>query len=77
MANRAHKKVIDLPEEVRTEISRGLLAHGRIKVIGLGSFEVKAVGKRMGHNLATGQTEIIPGYRRIRFVPTHSIKEIL
>lgn len=75
MANVAQKKIVDLPLELRHEIQAGLLRHRKVKVIGLGIFEVKKINARKGRNPATGEIVMMPAYKKVKFRPTAALKE--
>lgn len=74
MSNVAQKKIINLPKEYRSEIQRGLLDFGKVKVVGLGIFEVKSIRSRRGRNPATGEIVNMPPYKKIKFRPTAALK---
>lgn len=75
MANVAQKVIVNLPREIRQEIQSGLLRHGKVKVVGLGIFEIKKIKSRMGRNPATGDVVMMPSYKKVKFRPTAALKE--
>lgn len=74
MANKPQKATVRLPNELRDGISKGLKKHGKIKVVGLGIFELKKVKKRRGRNPATGDIMDMPAYQKIKYHPTAALK---
>lgn len=75
MANKAQKKIIDLPKPLRAEIQEGIIEHGKVKIIGLGIFETRQIPARRGRNPKTSEIVMIPSYIKIKFKPTKSLKE--
>lgn len=77
MANKKQKHIIDLPMAIRVELKRGLVKHGKVKVIGLGIFETREIPSRRGRNPQSGKIMMIPAYTKIKFRPTKSLKEMV
>jgi integration host factor subunit alpha len=77
MSNVSQKMIIPFPKELRASIVAGLLEYGKVKVSGLGIFEIKLINARKGRNPATGEVMTMPAYRKIKFRPTASIKQNL
>jgi len=75
MANQSQKCIVDLPKELRSEVQHGLLRYGKVKVVGLGIFEIKSIRSRRGRNPATGEIVRMPAYKKVKFRPTASLKE--
>lgn len=75
MANISQKAIVNLPKELRTDIQGGLLRYGKVKVVGLGIFEIKKIKSRMGRNPASGEIVMMPAYSKVKFRPTASLKE--
>jgi len=75
MANKAQKAIVSLDHPVRREIRRGLVKHGKVKVVGLGIFETRKIPARRGRNPQTSKIVMIPSYLKIKFRPTKALKE--
>lgn len=73
--NHKQKKIIHLDLALRKEILAGLRRHGKIKIVGLGTFEVKKAKARSGHNPLTGKDMRIRSYYRIKFKATKKLKD--
>ncbi len=52
-----------------------LLERGKVKVQGIGIFEVKHLKERKGHNPHTGGEMMIPAQNKISFRPTKKLKD--
>ena len=48
-----------------------------VKVKGLGTFKVVAVGSRESVNVTNGERIIIPGYKKVAFTPEESVVAVL
>lgn len=77
MANKSQKKIVDLPKDLRSEITLGIINEGKVKVIGLGIFETKKIPSRSGRHPSTGKIVSFRAYTKIKFRPTKSLKELL
>ena len=55
----------------------GLLAVGKVKVTGLGIFEVRKSAAKVGYNPATGGKKECPAYNRIHFTPTKELRNLI
>lgn len=75
MANKSQKCIVDLPHNLRKDITGGILEHGKVKVVGLGIFETRTIPARKGRNPATGEIMKIRKYNKIKFRPTKSLKD--
>jgi nucleoid DNA-binding protein len=75
MANVKQKKIVSLPTDLRSKIQKGLVRHGKVKVVGLGIFETREIPARPGRNPQSGMIVMIPSYLKIKFRPTKSLKE--
>lgn len=75
MANKKQKKIVNLPKDLRTQVQKGLVRHGKVKVVGLGIFETKEIPSRPGRNPQSGEIVQIPAYKKIKFRPTKALKE--
>jgi len=53
-----------------------LLKYGRVKVTGLGVFQLKKVKSRGGYDMQTQKKITLPEHTRISFKPTLSLKNI-
>ena len=77
MANIPQRKILNIPLELCAEIRDALSEHGKVKVNGLGIFELRRIGERLGRNPVSGKVEMMKAYTKIKFRATHSLKEAL
>ncbi len=77
MANKTQKKIVDLPMDLRLQITSGIIEEGKVKVVGLGIFETKKIPSRSGRHPSTGKIVTFKKYTKIKFRPTKSLKELL
>jgi nucleoid DNA-binding protein len=75
MANTKQPAIVSLPSDLRDEITVALLKHGKVKVVGLGIFEMREIPSRPGRNPKTGEIMQIKAYWKIKFRPTKQLKE--
>ena len=59
---------------VTTAIEDAIIMHGRLSILGLGTFRVKEVAARTGRNPSTGEAISIPKSARISFKAGKAIK---
>ncbi|MCX5829599.1 MAG: HU family DNA-binding protein [Deltaproteobacteria bacterium] len=59
---------------VLTAIEDAIIMHGRLSIVGLGTFRVKEVSARTGRNPSTGEAISIPKSARISFKAGKAIK---
>jgi len=59
---------------VTTAIEDAIIMHGRLSIVGLGTFRVKEVAARTGRNPSTGEAISIPKSARISFKAGKAIK---
>lgn len=64
-----------MPENVRKGISSGLSRFGKVKVVGLGIFELRKIPSRLGRHPLSGEIVKFKAYFKIKFRPTKSLKE--
>ena len=69
------KKVWGLVEQ----LTKFLMVSGKVKVAGLGIFEIRSVKERKGYGIGTDGSKpiIIPAHKKIAFRPTKKIKELI
>lgn len=72
--NYKQKKIITLDKSLRAEILTGLVEHNKIKLVGLGTFEIKEVSARPGRNPLTGKIMEFRAYKKIKFKATKKLK---
>jgi nucleoid DNA-binding protein len=77
MANTKQRVIMSFKNDSFTEqLFALLLERGKVKVGGLGVFEIKRVASRKGWNVGGGGGEIIiPAHNRIAFRPTKKFRE--
>lgn len=54
-----------------------LLKAGKVKVGGLGIFEIRNIEPRTGYNVGTGKKIEIPAHKKLAFRPTARIKNLV
>ena len=57
----------ELFDAILTEWSKGLVAHKRVEIRGLGSFQQKTYESHQGYNPKTGKRVIVPKKTRVTF----------
>ena len=55
-------------------LTDGLINDGVVKIKGLGTFKLVEVGERESVSVSTGDRFLIPGYKKINFIPEDSFK---
>jgi len=64
-------------EHIIATIKEGLLKDNIVKIEGLGTFQVKEIPERTGVNPRTKEKIKIPGYKKVKFYPSITIKKSL
>ena len=62
-------------DSVLTSITDSLAAREPVTLIGFGTFEVKSVAAREGHNPKTGETIQIPESKKVSFSASKVLKD--
>jgi nucleoid DNA-binding protein len=52
-----------------------LMRTGKVKIVGLGIFEIKKIAEREGYSVNDGKRIIIPAHSKIAFRPTKKLKD--
>lgn len=68
------KKNEDTEVSFPEKLSDTLLAKGKVKVEGVGIFEVKAVAAREGYSVNDKNRIVIPAHKKMSFRPTKSLR---
>ena len=71
----SRKKCEDALDALVAVIGDGLKDGGKVKLLGFGTFEVRARAARIGRNLRTREPVNIPAYRQPVFKPGKALKE--
>ena len=58
-----------------TQLSDLLMKAGKVKIVGLGIFEIKKVAAREGYSVANGERITIKEHNKVTFRPTVKLKE--
>ncbi len=58
-------------------VLEGLLADGVVKIKGLGTFKLVQVDARESISVSTGERVVIPGYKKVNFVPDETFNALL
>lgn len=75
MTNKKQVCTSYLSKELSDQVKDGLVKYGKIKVVGLGIFQLRKVPSRLGRNPQTGEIMTIPEYTKIKFFPTKSLRD--
>lgn len=59
---------------VTDAIVAGLVEEGKVKIVGLGTFETYERAERKGHNPQTMEEIVIPACRALKFKPASTLK---
>ena len=72
------KKIVDtIVNSALETIANALKEDDKIQLIGFGTFEVKSVAAREGHNPKTGETIQIPESKKVSFSASKVLKDSL
>jgi len=78
MTNKKQKAVLKLKhEEFVDRLSETLVIFGKVKVVGMGIFEVKHVAAREGYNVNDKKRIVISAHKKVSFRPTKSLRDII
>lgn len=69
MANKVQKYIMDLPETLQKEIWFNLNKHGKIRIVGLGIFEIKNVKSVTSFSPFSGGVVKKRAYKKISYRP--------
>lgn len=74
--NKKQKAILKFSDDAFVKQLSDLLRRaGKVKVQGLGIFEIREVAPREGYSIHDGKRIIIDGHKKIAFRPTKSLKE--
>lgn len=74
--NKKQKSIIRFNDNAFVDnLEKLLMKHGKVKVSGLGIFEVREVAEREGYNVADGGRIMVPAHNRIAFRPTKRLRD--
>lgn len=72
------KKAVDTVVNAALEaIANALKENDKVQLIGFGTFEVKDVAAREGHNPKTGETIQIPASKKVSFSASKALKDLV
>ena len=72
------KKIVDtIVNSTLETIANALKEDDKVQLIGFGTFEVKSVAAREGHNPKTGETIQIPESKKVSFSASKVLKDSL
>lgn len=78
MVNRRQKVILEFKDDVFVQqLSSLLLKTGKVKVAGLGIFEVREIAEREGYSVHDGKRIVVPAYKKLAFTPTKKLKELM
>lgn len=76
--NKKQKVVIKFKDDAFVkQLSSLLLKTGKVKVVGLGIFEVRAVVEREGYDVNSTKRITFPAFNKIGFRPTKALKDLM
>ena len=71
------KEVDTIVNGVLEAITNALKEGDKVQLIGFGTFEVKTVAAREGHNPKTGETLQIPESKKVSFSSSKALKDLV
>lgn len=78
MSNVKQKVILRFKDDAFVEqLTSLLMKAGKVKVSGLGIFEIRAVAERDGYSVGSGKRIKIPGHTKVAFRPTKKIKDLV
>lgn len=78
MTNIKQKVILRFKDDAFAEQLKSLLAKsGKVKVGGLGIFEIRPVAARKGYNVSNGKEIIIANHNKIVFRPTKKFRDMI
>lgn len=77
MTNKKQKVILKVDDSFLDYIKDNLKEHGKVKITGLGIFELKHFKGRVGYNVATKTKEQFPPYSRVVFRSSQTLKNAL
>jgi len=58
-------------------VLEGVMSDGVVKIKGLGTFKLVDVGQRESVSVSTGERLLIPGYKKVNFIPEETLNELI
>lgn len=78
MANKEQKVILKFKnDEFVSQLTRLIMSAGKVKVSGLGIFEVRKIAAREGYNVGNGNRIKIPAHNKLVFRPTKKLRVII
>lgn len=78
MSNTKQRVILKFKDDQFVErLEHLLLQAGKVKVTGLGIFEVRKVAEREGYNVGTGERITIPAHNKVVFRPAKGLREAI
>lgn len=76
--NKKQKVILKFKDDAFVnQLGELLLKSGKVKVNGLGIFEIKKVARREGHSIKTGERIVVPEHNKVAFRPTKKLREVI
>lgn len=78
MSNRKQRVILKFKDDsFEEQLQNLLLSSGKVKVGGVGIFEIRAVAQRKGYNVSNGEEIVIPAHNKMFFRPTKKLKDAI
>lgn len=76
MSNTKQRVILKFKDDAFVEqLEKLLLSSGKVKVGGLGIFEIREVKAREGYNVGSGDRITIPAHKKVVFRPTKKLRD--
>jgi DNA-binding protein HU-beta len=78
MSNKRQKVILKFKDDAFVnQLASLLMKAGKVKVAGLGIFEIKEVSEREGYSIADGSRITIPAHKKLGFRPAKQLKDVI
>ena len=76
MSNRKQRVILKFKDDAFVDqLTSLLLKAGKVKVSGLGIFEIRRIAEREGYNVGTGERITISAHNKVAFRPHKKMKD--
>lgn len=78
MANVKQRTILKFKDDSFVQqLQKLLTSSGKVKIVGLGIFEIRHIDEREGYNVGNGQRIVIPAHNKVVFRPTKKFKDVI
>lgn len=78
MANQPQRSILKFKDDIFIkQFEESLLATGKLKVQGLGIFDIRKIKAHMGMNMATGEMQKVRAYNKLGFRVSKKLREAI